>query len=218
MSTVAIPGLTAGIRTVLPSIRTSTRSVFHLLHTPPYLPSAERAIHCVSTERACTQKYGPLHLAAHSWDPRQRSRGMQSFDVPYACLWCIVSMLGGVRLYLCVMACYVSPLSFVCHLMHCEFPQRSSVTASGHGEVQRWEESKRLQHRCESLLKKLKEKEKEQEASSKQTAMLKETVTRSVGCLGDDELPLVCVCVCVFVCVCARARVCVCVVMRTFQY
>ena len=37
----------AGIRTVLPGVRTSTRSVFHLLHTLPYLPSAEREIHCV---------------------------------------------------------------------------------------------------------------------------------------------------------------------------
>ena len=35
---------------VLPGIRTSTRSVFHLLHTPLYLPSAEQA---------CTRKYWP---------------------------------------------------------------------------------------------------------------------------------------------------------------
>ena len=37
----------AGIRMILPGVRTSMRSVFHLLHTPPYLPSSEWAIHCV---------------------------------------------------------------------------------------------------------------------------------------------------------------------------
>ena len=54
MSTRAIPADTssngeavgAGIRTVLPDVPTSTRSVFHLLPTPPYFPSPEWAIHC----------------------------------------------------------------------------------------------------------------------------------------------------------------------------
>ena len=47
-----------------------------------YTSVAEQAIHCVlpaqsTLELACTRKYGPLRLAAHSWDPRQRSRDMQ---------------------------------------------------------------------------------------------------------------------------------------------
>lgn len=48
------------------------------------------------------------------------------------------------------------------------------------GEVQRWEETKRLQQRCESLQKRLKDKEKELESSAKQVSMLKDTVTRLV--------------------------------------
>ena len=52
MSAREIP---AGIGMVLPDVQMSTRLVFHLLRTPLY---------CSLAERACTQKYGPLH-----WPP-----------------------------------------------------------------------------------------------------------------------------------------------------
>ena len=46
MSVRAIPVVKASIGTVLPGIQMSTRVVFHLLCTPPYLSLPERAIHC----------------------------------------------------------------------------------------------------------------------------------------------------------------------------
>ena len=49
------------IGTVLPDVRTSTRSVFHLLNTPPYLPAAERAIHCVLPTQSTKVDWAGMH-------------------------------------------------------------------------------------------------------------------------------------------------------------
>ena len=78
----------AGIRWYCPVYeRVRGRYFIYCIHLRTFLQlSGQYTVYCPLsqlklTERACTQKYRPLRLAAHSWDPRQRSRDMQEIQV-----------------------------------------------------------------------------------------------------------------------------------------